>query len=84
MQNTIETDSSPRAADLESTLCKQGFRPGFPPRITRMSLAAADLTAARRMRCPICKIRFEGTRPFHKPGGYKVLAVCPCGCGEEV
>ncbi len=80
---TVETESPPRADELEAALRKQGFRPGFPPRISPMA-RAVDLSAARRMRCPICKVRFKGARPFHKIGGYKVLAVCPCGCGEEV
>jgi hypothetical protein len=83
MLQTTETESAPQAKDLEAALRKQGYRPGFPPRITPMA-RAVDLQAARRMRCPICKIRFKGARPFHKPAGYKVLAVCPCGCAEEV
>jgi hypothetical protein len=45
----------------------------------------SDLSTARRMRCPVCKIRFKGAKAFHRPGGgYRVIAVCPCGCGEEV
>jgi hypothetical protein len=81
MQQT--TGSPPRVQDLEAALREQGFRPGFPPHITPMA-RAVDRSAARRMKCPGCGSRMRGSKAFHKPGGYKLLAVCDCGCGEEV
>jgi len=84
MMQTTETESSPRAADLETSLRRQGYRPGFPATISLAS-RQTDLSAARRMRCPVCNVRFRGALPFHKPnGGYRLIAVCTCGVGEEV
>ena len=83
MMQTVETESPPRAADLEAVLRKQGFKPGFPPHIAPMA-RAVDQSAARRMKCPGCGCRMRGTKAFHKPGGYKLLAICDCGCAEQV
>ena len=38
---------------------------------------AADEVSGLRM--PDARIK-----AFHKPGGYKLLAICDCGCAEEV
>jgi hypothetical protein len=77
------TESTTRVADLEAALRKQGFRPGYPPHVAPMA-RAVDQSAARRMTCPGCGCRMRGSKAFHKPGGYKLLATCPCGCAEEV
>jgi hypothetical protein len=45
---------------------------------------AVDQSAARRMKCPGCGCRMRGAKAFHKPGGYKLLALCDCGCAQEV
>jgi len=79
----IEVESPLRAAELEAALRRQGFRPGFPPHVAPMA-RAVDQSAARRMKCPGCGCRMRGSKAFHKPGGYKLLAICDCGCGEEV
>jgi hypothetical protein len=73
----------PRVQDLEAALRRQGFLPGYPPHIAPMA-RAVDQSAARRMKCPGCGCRMRGSKAFHKTGGYKLLAVCPCGCAEEV
>ncbi len=78
-----QTEILPRAVDLEAAFRRQGFQPGYPPHIAPMT-RAVDASTARKMKCPGCGSRMSGAKAFHKPGRLKVLAICSCGCGEEV
>jgi len=58
---------------------------GFTAHVAPL-VRAVDRHTARRMKCPACKRRGLGCKPFHKDASYRVLTVCPaCGAaGDEI
>lgn len=60
-----------------------GFTAGLPAHITEET-ADIDRRICERKRCPECGYRGMEYRPFHLKMRYRVLAVCSCGCAEEI
>ena len=81
MSQTVVRSARTGAA-VEAEFRQLGFAPGFPPTLAPMA-RAVDQGSARRLVCPACKRRGLGLKPFHKDGGYRCVAVCQCGYGEE-
>lgn len=82
---TVAPDAHSASA-LVAAFLASGYLPGVPPGLPA-DCRDIDARIARRMKCPRCKRRGCQYRPFHKAGGYRVLAACKdreCGGAEEL
>jgi hypothetical protein len=78
-------DLIPTFAALAGKLAERGFVPGKPPGLSPHA-EGTDRLCLKRMKCPNPRCRHKGLdyRPYHAPGRYAVLAVCPaCLCAEQ-
>jgi hypothetical protein len=86
--STIRPTPAPAGArdalGLATELFALGLREGVPAHLAARA-ESIDRQLCRALRCPACRRRGLGYRPFTDGRRYVVLAACPaCGAGEEV